>query len=410
MSSLDNAILETLPNGLRVIVDPVRLVESVFTGLFVDVGSIDETPEMCGVSHFLEHMAFKGTKSRTYQDIAETIEDIGGELNAYTSKSRTVYYTRTLKEHLETSLDLISDIIQNSLYDENEVAKEREVVLQEYFMSQDDPDDLVFDRFYTAAFGVSPLSRPILGMPETIRDITSERLKAYVTRKYCADRMLLVISGNVEPANAIKLADKYFDHLNMPSFSERPLSAYTGGKTSMKKDLEQTHFVLGFPASVIGDRRNAFADTILANILGGGMSSRLFQSVREQHNLVYSISMGIDTYQDTGVGFIYASTEDGKFDETLRRTRDEIRRIQDTAPELKEINRVRAFYKSSLLLSLESTSARAKYLGGTLLNYGRLIPASESLDMIDSITAKDVMIAARRMFGSAETLSVLGPK
>jgi predicted Zn-dependent peptidase len=405
---LDGAILERLQNGLAVIVDPVLSVDSAFCGLMVDVGSTDEPEGRGGISHFLEHMAFKGTSSRSYRDIAEAIESIGGELNAFTGKNRTFYYAKTLREHAETGISLLADIIRNSIYDQAEIDKEREVILQEYYMGLDDPDDLVFDNFSAAAFKGQPLGRPIIGAPESIRSITREDLVGYVARNYTAGRMALVVSGNVEPGRVFDLAAKHFSDVKMASAPSLRGSAYTGGENVEHKDLDQAYFVLGYRASPIPARRDVFAEVLLASILGGGMSSRLFQEIRENKNLVYSISAGMENYADTGVAYISASTEKAKLGETLRLAKAEIARIQDGPVSQAELARAKEQYRASLLMGMENMAARARALGSSYFNYGRLVPTEESLAMMGGLGAGDVLAAARRMFSSPETLAVLG--
>jgi predicted Zn-dependent peptidase len=388
--------------------DPAPAVESVFCGVMAGVGSVDEPAGLGGISHFLEHMAFKGTASRTCREIAETIEDIGGELNAFTSKNRTFYYAKTLKEHLGTGLSLLADIIRNSVYDASDMDKEREVILQEYYMGLDDPDDLVFDNFSAAAFSGQPLGRPIIGSPDSIRAITRDDMVGYVKDNYRADRMALVVSGNFDPAMAMALAAEHFSGVNPPAARPAHGSVYTGGISEEHKDLDQAYFVLGRRASKLADRREVFAEVVLANIMGGGMSSRLFQEIRENRNLVYSISMGTENYSDAGAAYVFASTEKAKLAETVRLVRAEMEKAQSSPVSGPELCRAKEQYRAALLMSMENVAARARALGSSYFNYGRLVSTEESLGLVNSLDAGDILAAAQRMFSSPETMAVLG--
>ncbi|MDR1009389.1 MAG: insulinase family protein [Rickettsiales bacterium] len=403
---MENVEVHTLSNGLAVAADYIPSALSAFAGVWVSAGSASESPKQAGISHFLEHMAFKGTSERTYLDIAEQVEDRGAELNAYTAKDRTFYYIRSLKEHFEFDLELLSDIIFNSVFSEEEAAKECEVILQEYLAAQDDPDDLTGELFYEAAFGDSPLGRPVIGRPETIRATTGASLRAYMLDKYKAENMCLVVSGNVRPEEVFRLAEKYFARAEQ-GFSSMPSSSYTGGARIVHKDLEQTNIMLGFPTSNALMRREAMAEAVALAILGGGMSSRLFQSIRERDNLVYNIGAYADVYADAGAAYIYASTEPGKLATVIMRTAEEMRRFLLGVSD-KEIARAKATYKSSLLMSLENSSARAKHIARCMQLFKRVVPAAETVSLIDSIGPGDIAQASARIFSGRMSITLLG--
>ena len=405
---MDNVKIEKLSNGLTIITDYVPTVETVLVGLMAGVGSLNETEELNGISHFLEHMAFKGTTTRSYKDIAEMIEDIGGDINAYTSKDHTFYYTKVLKEYLENGIDILSDIIQNSVFDEEETAKEKNVILQELYNSLDTPDDIIYDYFTQTAYPNQSLGRPILGTEETIKSITPLKLKKYINDNYCADKLFLIVSGNFEYEKVIELAKKYFNNLIPAGNCPTPHSKYIGGYFKKQKDLEQIHFMLGFESSNLLNRREIFAENILNNVLGGGMSSRLFQEVREKQNLVYGIYSSMNNYDDTGCMYIYTSTDTEKINKVVDATTSEIIKICNNGMTQKELDRAKISYKAGLLMGLESTSVRMRMLGRQILHFNKIIPNEESVALIESITLEDIVNVANRVFKTAPTITYLG--
>ena len=404
---MKNVKITKLENGLTVVSDFNPSIETVFCGVWASVGSRNETKELNGISHFLEHMAFKGTTTKSYKDIAETIEDIGGDINAYTSKDHTFFYTKTLKEYLETSIDILSDIIQNSIFDETETSKERNVILQEYYSSLDTPDDVIYDYYGETAYPNQPLGRAILGTDETIRSITPDMLKSYIKTNYCADKLFLIISGNFDNEKVIELAIKYFTNITPAGCPPTPNAKYEGGYFIKNKDLEQVHLMLGFEATNLFNRKEVFCENILCNTLGGGMSSRLFQEVREKHNLVYTIYSSVSNYSDTGHFYIYTSTVPEKINKVIDATTNEILKITDGITD-QELNRAKVSYKSSVLMSLENSTARARVLGRQMQHFSKHIPFDESIELINSITLDDIKNTAERIFSSKLTVTGLG--
>ena len=406
---MNDVRITKLANGMTVACDINPNVESVFCGVWASVGSRNETPDINGISHFLEHMAFKGTTTKSYTDIAEKIEDIGGDINAYTSKDHTFFYTKTLKEYLEVSIDILSDIIQNSIFDPSETNKEREVILQEYYSDLDSPDDVIFDYYGETAYHNQALGRPILGTDKTIRAINPDMLRDYIGKNYCADRLCFVVSGNVDYDNVINLATRYFNHLVPAGKCATMENAnFTGGYFVKQKDLEQVHFMLGFRACNSLDRREVFCENILNNTLGGGMSSRLFQEVREKKNLVYTIYSSITNYIDTGHFYVYTSTEPEKLNHVIDATADVIRRVCDEGITEREFERAKIGYKSSLLMSLESSTMRARILGRQIQHFGKYIPFSDSVQLIETITMDDIKRTAEKIFSSDMVAVALG--
>ena len=405
---MENAKLSLLENGLAIIADRVGTIETVLVGVRVTAGSADETKSNNGAAHFAEHMLFKGTARRTYRDIAEEIEDAGGEMNAYTSKDHTFYWVRILKENIETGMDILADIIQNSLLDEAETAKERVVIEQELLSYLDDPDDLTHDMFDAAAYPDQPMGYPIIGRVETVRAIGPETLRAFMEKNYSGGRMQLIISGNFAHEKALRLAEKYFGSIGASGGGARMSAKYKGGSALKESKLEHVHLVMGFEASGVENRRESAAEHLLSSALGGSMSSRLFQEIREKRNLAYSIQSGAHGYDGTGIFQIHTSTEPGKINRTIEAIAAEIRKLCQDGIAEKELARAKAGYKADLAIQLESTQLRARSLGHSYQHFGRLIPVRESIGMVESTTRTDIINAARRVFGTQITMAAAG--
>lgn len=397
----------TLSNGLRVVTDPIDTVESACVGLWVGAGTRHETAEVNGVAHLLEHMAFKGTRRRSAQDIAQEIEAVGGHLNAYTSRENTAYYARILKEDAPLALDILGDILQHSVFDEAELGRERAVVLQEIGQAIDTPDDIIFDQFQEAAFPDQPIGWPVLGTADIVGSLPREAIAGYIGRNYGADTMVLVASGNIDHDRLAAQAEQLFTGLPAKAEARTATAAYRGGEHREERDLEQLHLVLGFPGLSYTDP-DFYAASVLSTLLGGGMSSRLFQEIREKRGLVYSIYSFTSAYQDGGLFGIYAGTGEGEVRELVPVLCGEIGRVVGDAAE-DEVARARAQIKAGLLMSLESTMARAEQLGQQMLIFGRPVPPEEVVAKIDAIDAAAVRRVAGRLFHTAPTLAALGP-
>lgn len=398
----------TLPSGMRVVTDRMESVETVSLGVWVHAGTRNETADENGVSHMLEHMAFKGTATRSARDIAVEIENVGGQLNAYTSRETTVYYATVLKEDVALALDIVADILLRSSYDEGELARERAVVLQEIGQANDTPDDIVFDFFQEAAYPGQPLGWPILGTEETVKDLSRQRLVDYVSSQYGGSRMIFAAAGNLDHAEIVALAgDAFADLVDRGAPSPMP-GSYRGGEHRAVRDLEQAHIVLGLEG-VAFDDPDYYAMGVLSTALGGGMSSRLFQEVREKRGLVYSIYSFTSAYDDGGLFGLYAGTGEEEVPELMDVVCDELRRAADEPMDEDEIARARAQIKAGVLMSLESTSSRAERLARQLMVFGRPIPVTEVAAKIDAVTAEDLRRVAGRMLASPPTLAALGP-
>jgi len=402
-----SARVTTLPGGLRVVTEDMPWVETVSLGVWVDVGTRNEPAEINGVAHLLEHMAFKGTERRSARAIAEEVENVGGHLNAYTSREQTAFYAKVLKEDVGLGVDILSDILQHSTFDPTELERERTVIIQEIGQAQDTPDDVIFDQFQETAYPDQAMGRPVLGEAEIIKTIGRDAVAGYMHQHYSADRMVLSAAGALDHDRLVDLAEKSFNAL--PAYRGEPVEAarYRGGDQREDKDLEQVHLVLGFPGVSYADDDYYVAST-LSTVLGGGMSSRLFQEIREKRGLVYTVYSFASSYADGGIFGVYAGTGEDEVEELMPVLCDEIVKSADTMTE-DEVARARAQLKASILMGLESTSARCEHVASQLLIYGRPIEVPELVRKIDEVDLSAVQSLARRIFSGAPTFTALGP-
>jgi len=399
--------VSTLENGLRVATDSTSSVETASVGIWVHAGSRNETPEINGVAHFLEHMAFKGTLSRSAVEIAETIENVGGYLNAYTSREITAYYARVLKEHVPLAIDLLADILQNSVFDPEEMQKERSVILQEIGQTQDTPDDVVFDHFQHTAFPDQPMGFSILGPASNIQAMPRETLIQFMDKQYSPRHMVLAAAGNVDHDQVLQYAqEKCGGFQHKPRQLVQP-GIYEGGEFRESKTLEQLHLVLGYEG-VSSQGRDHYIASIASSCLGGGMSSRLFQEVREKRGLVYSIYTFASAYHETGSFGVYMGTSEKDGSDILKVVLEELQKSTYSLNET-EIQRAKAQLKASILMSYESTSSRVRKLAQNLLFFDRIIPGSEIIDTIESVTLQEAQQFITQMIQSPMTLACLGP-
>lgn len=402
-----NIKVTTLPNGLRVVTDRMDTVETVSIGVWVDAGTRHERPEINGVSHLLEHMAFKGTRRRSARDIAEQIEAVGGHLNAYTSREHTAYYARILKEDLALAVDVIADILQHSTLDAEELAREQAVVVQEISQAIDTPDDIIFDYFQETAYPDQAIGRPVLGTAELVRGMTRTTLADYMRDNYGAKRMILAAAGNVEHDRLVDLAATSFDALPADQTAFAEPAGYRGGDFREERDIEQVHVILGFDGVGYQDP-DFYTASVLATLLGGGMSSRLFQEVREKRGLVYSIYSYSSSYQDGGLFAIYAGTGEDEVAEVMPVICEEVMKVI-LGVEEDELHRARAQLKASTLMSLESSSSRCEQLARQMLIYERPVPVEEVVRDIEAVDAAAVRRCAARLFSTNPTFATVGP-
>ncbi len=399
----------TLKNGLRVLTAERPQIESVSLGIWVNTGSALETKEDNGISHFIEHMVFKGTKKRNSLQISEDIENAGGATNAYTSRHFTCFYAKMLKNDLELAADVICDFITSPTFDAKEMKKEKEVVVQEIKQSNDSPDDLVFDYFQEAAFPDQATGRTILGPIENVRGFDAKRMRQYMSTHYAAENMVAVAVGNVNHEAFVKMIEARM--MSIPEHCDyvADKQVYSGGARVECKDIEQTHIILGFRgASYLNP--DYYQYSVLSTIFGGGMSSRLFQEIREKRGLVYTINSFNQALKDDGVFGIYAGTTPKELEELLPVVTDEIKKIVNEPVKEAELKRAKTQIKASLLMSLESSSTTAEIIARQVLLYGRVIPTEEIVAKIENITASDLQKLAQKIFTSPLTYTILGCK
>jgi predicted Zn-dependent peptidase len=397
----------TLPNGLRVASDAMPQVDTVSLGVWVGVGTRNEPPEINGVSHMLEHMAFKGTEGRSARAIAEAIEDVGGHLNAYTTREHTAYYAKVLTDDVPLAVDIVADILQRSVFDEEELRRERTVVLQEIGQAVDTPDDIVFDHFQATAFPDQPLGRPVLGKAAIVERLTRADLLAYQRGHYGAENMIAVASGNIDHDRFVDLIGSAFARLSPAPTNGLDGARYRGGDYHEERELEQVHLVIGFPGVSFYDP-DYYAHTLYSMVLGGGMSSRLFQEVREKRGLVYSIYSFSATYRDGGLLGIYAGTGQDELDKVVPVICEQLGVLADTVS-AEELDRARAQLRAGTLMARESTSSRAEALAQQMLVHNRPIPVAELLQKLDAVSLDDIRRLARATPRTPPTVVTLGP-
>ncbi len=402
--------LSELPGGLRVASAVIPHVETVAVGVWVAAGTRDETAEVAGVAHLLEHMAFKGTARRSAREIAETIESVGGSLDAHTSREYTAYYARVLAGDLHLALDLIADILQHSLFEEVELERERQVVLQEIAEVNDTPDELVFDLLQEAAFPDQGLGWPILGRPETVARMEREALFAFLRRHYRAPRLVVAAAGKVAHERLLEAARGLFGEILPEDGTHvRARARYLGGERRVRRPTDQLHVLLGFPGVSLSDPL-FYAQHVFANVLGGGMASRLFQEVRERRALAYTVFAHASAYSDCGLLSLYASTDPGRGSELLFVMAEELRRlVLDGACE-EELRRARRQVEASLLMSLESCGAVCEDMARQVLFFGRRLPVPEIMERIEAVDAGQLREVGERFLDPLRpALAVVGP-
>jgi predicted Zn-dependent peptidase len=397
-----------LSSGLAVVTDRMPHLESASLGVWVGAGSRDEAPDEHGISHLLEHMAFKGTKRRNARQIAEEIEAVGGDLNAATSVESTAYYARVLKADVPLALDVLADILSEPVFDPEELRREQNVIVQEIGATEDAPDDLVFEHLHETAFPMQPVGRSILGTPETVRSFNSARLRSYLARNYRAPDMLVAAAGAVEHEQIVAEAEKRFAGFLGPAAPVPEPARFGGGIRVEARDLEQVHIALALQGVPTRDEQ-LYSLQVFTNVLGGGMSSRLFQEVREKRGLCYAIHAFHMPYSDTGFFGLYAGTDAADAPELMRVVIDQIAIATETLNEA-EIARAKAQMKAGLLMALESSEARLSQIARQMLAYGRPIPLDEIVAKVDAVTVASARAAGCALIGRGRpAIAALGP-
>ena len=397
----------TLENGLRIITSERPQTETVSLGIWVNTGAAYETEDINGISHFIEHMVFKGTKKRNSLQISEEIENVGGQNNAYTSREFTAFYAKMLKNDVELSLDVIADFIMSPLFPEDEMVKEKEVVVQEIKQTFDTPDDIIFDYFQEKAFPNQPLGRAILGSAQKVRSFSADIMHKYMQSNYAAENTVVVAVGNLKHETFVNMVKSRMDSYRAKkTFTVEP-QIYQGGFYAEKRDIEQAHVVLGFKGIEYSNLQY-YPVSIFSTLFGGGMSSRLFQEIREKRGLVYTVYCFTNSHTGNGLYGIYAGTSGSELNKLLPVVADEIKKVVQEKVSPKELDRAKVQLKASMLMALESSSATAEVIARQMLLYNRVIPTQEIIDRVDAVSLEDVQKAAQMLFSTRPTYTLLG--
>ena len=399
--------LHTLPNGFRIVTEAMPGLQSASVGLWVEAGGRHETPEQNGIAHFLEHMAFKGTRRRSALRIAEEIEDVGGYINAYTSREMTAYYARVLSGDVLMALDVIADIVLNPLFRKADIETERHVILQEIGQALDTPDDIIFDWLHEVSYPEQSFGRTILGLEDRVSAFRKADFEGFTRRHYGPDQMILSAAGGVDHASVVAAAERIFGGLKPVGASGMEPARFVGGERREVKDLEQVHFALSFEAPGYRDDR-VYAAQVYATAMGGGMSSRLFQRIREDRGLCYSIYAQSAAYEDTGQVTIYAGTSEAEIGELTQLTVEELKRAAEDMGEA-EVARARAQLRAGLLMGLESPSSRAERNARLLSIWGRVPDVAEAVAKIDAVDTAAARAAAAELTTAKAALAIYGP-
>lgn len=399
--------LHTLANGFRIVTEAMPGLQSASIGLWVEAGGRHETPEQNGIAHFLEHMAFKGTRRRSALRIAEEIEDVGGYINAYTSREMTAYYARVLSGDVLMALDVIADIVLNPLFRKADIETERHVILQEIGQALDTPDDIIFDWLHEVSYPNQPFGRTILGPEDRVAAFRKADFEAFTGAHYSPDQMILSAAGGVDHAAVVAAAERIFGGLKPAGQAAIEPARFEGGERREVKDLEQVHFALSFEGPGYRDDK-VYAAQVYATAMGGGMSSRLFQKIREDRGLCYSVHAQASAYEDTGHVTVYAGTSAEEVGELTQLTIDELKRAADDMTEA-EVARSRAQLRAGMLMGLESPSSRAERNARLLSIWGRVPPLSETVAKIDAVDTAAVRAYAAELTTARAALAIYGP-
>jgi predicted Zn-dependent peptidase len=399
-----------LPNGIRVITERMPHVRSVAVGVWVETGSRHEPESRGGISHLIEHLVFKGTATRSAEAIARTMDSVGGQMDAFTTKENTCFYVQVLDEHLPLAVDLLTDILLHPLFNAEELEREKSVVLQEIKMVEDTPDDVIHDLFAAQVWANHPLGRPILGTVDLVNGFSRDTIAAHFAEEYVPPRIVIAVAGNVTHDQVVELFGRGFNGFSHPAATRRDEPAgITPSVNIVHKTLEQVHVVMGFP----GLRHSAperYALFLLNDVIGGSMSSRLFQEVRERQGLVYSIHSGVQSFCDTGTLYLYAATEAQNFSKVLKSTLKELRDLKKSGVTEEELRRAKDHLKGSLMLSLESTSSRMNRLAKHELQLGSFLTMDAMLAAIDGVKHEEVQALISELVDEERlALTTLGP-
>jgi len=394
---LNNINISTLPGGTIVVSEHVPYVQSFSLGFWYNTGSCDETPETSGISHFLEHMLFKGTKRRSAKKISDEIESLGGYINAFTAKEHTCYYARGMASNFGKTFDVIADMIQYPLLKEKDIKNEIGVIMDELNDLNDNPDELVFDKFEELVFPGLPLGYPILGSESNVSSFNREMVVSHFDHHYTKGNLLISASGNISHEQLMKLAEKYIKKETTAALIDRRYDCeVVGSEHYIAKETEQVYSILG-TKSVGYNSGQRLPLNLLSLILGEGTSSRLYQNIREKLGITYQINSFINFYRDASSFGIYFSTNTGSFDKAMKNIEKELNRFREKGINERELKRAKEYLKGSILLSLESTSNRMIRMANLILNHGRIIPVEEVIGKIDAVSAEEIKVLAEEL-------------
>ena len=399
--------ITTLDNGLRIVTQSMPGLETVAMGFWNSVGGRDELANVNGVAHFLEHMAFKGTTTRTSKQIAEAIENVGGDINAYTSTETTAYHVRLIAEDLPVGIDILTDILQNSIFAKEELEVERGVILQEIGRNLDSPDSKLFDQFQETAFPNQPIGRSLLGPKNIIKNISRNEIKDFMASNYNPKKMIVSAAGKVDHKDFVDQISKTCFNLPKGITDNRVAANYVGGEYREEKELEQIHLIVSFKGIDL-HHEDYYSLLIYNSLLGEGMSSRLFQEIREKRGLVYTISSFAFPFTDTGLFGVYAGTGEKQIEELIPVLCDELKNSPNSISE-KEINKGKAQLKASLLMAREKASSRCRTAANQLLFFNRVIEPEEITKKIDNVTKETVEKISKKILKTPLTIASIGP-
>lgn len=405
---MKNIKITQLPNGLKVISEKITHVKSFSLGFWFNVGSRDETEKNSGISHFLEHMFFKGTKKRSAKKMSEEIESLGGYLNAFTSKEHTCFYGRGLNAHVEKTFEVLADMVQNSVFDPKEIEKESKVVIDELYDIEDSPDELIFDKFESNTFAGNPVGMPIIGTEKNLRAFRRKDLLKYIEENYTLDRFMIVASGNIEHSDLVKFAKKYINrNFKISNGKVRTVSLQPSNDIHIEKETQQVHYILGKPTYGYKDLRR-ISVAVLSHILGEGSSSRLFQKIREENGIAYQINTFLNSFFDISTFGVYLSTNEKSVFKAQKIIFEELEKIKHKKVSAEELNRAKEYLVGNMIMSLEGTTNRMIRMAHQMIYYSKIIPVEETVKKIYKVTKEDIRDLSNELFGEKSLTNKFG--
>lgn len=405
---MDNYKITTLPNGINVISESLPYVKSFSLGFWFNTGSRDENESVNGISHFIEHMLFKGTAKRSARKIADDIESLGGYLNAFTSKEHTCFYGRGLSRHIEKTFEVLADMIQNPAFKTSDLKKEAGVVIDEMNDIEDTPEELIFDKFESTIFDGNSLGLPIIGTPENILKFSRNDLLNFIAQNYTSDNFYIVASGAVEHEILVELTNKYITGKFGENNGQREKVLLKEAEDlHVYKEIQQAHFIIGRPTYGFIDKRKRTVAGLLSHILGEGSSSRLFQSIRERNGIAYQVNSFLNSFHDISTFGVYLSTNDKMINKAIDLISSEFQKLRERKVSIRELNKAKEYLKGSIYMGLESTTNRMMRLAQSMIYFNRIKSVTESINEIDSITREDIYEAANELLNENSMTKVL---